>query len=160
MPTNGDRISTDGDGKLKLDSFGRAESNGGGGDLSRVVMAGNRGKQNSSDSVTGNRRNRGELKRQFRGFSRLQSAAFRTLFGDKIGMEMTGIARSSDRYQPWPVKWPKMEIASRSGLWVRHGHFGSERGSHSGWPFFKISDEHKKRPNKSQVNPRFQMLKA
>ena len=39
MPTNGDRISTDGDGKLELDISGHAESNGGGGDLPRVVMA-------------------------------------------------------------------------------------------------------------------------
>ena len=38
MPTNGDRISTDGDRKLTLDTSGRAESNGGGGDLPRVVM--------------------------------------------------------------------------------------------------------------------------
>ena len=38
MPTNGDRISTNGDGKLELDTFGRVESNGGG-DLSFVVMA-------------------------------------------------------------------------------------------------------------------------
>ena len=88
---------------------------------------GNRGKQNPSDNITGNRRNRGEMKRQFRDFSRLQSAAFRTLFGHKIGMEMIGIARSSDRYQPWPGKWPEMEIASGSGLWVRHAHFDSQR---------------------------------
>ena len=39
MLTNGDRISTDGDEKLELDTSGRAESNGGGGDLPRMVMA-------------------------------------------------------------------------------------------------------------------------
>ncbi|KAH9675927.1 NAD(P)-bd dom domain-containing protein [Citrus sinensis] len=122
MLTNGDRISTDGDGKLELDTFGRAESNGGGGDLSCVVMAPDRAPKAVNPSMTDQRQigsprwlNHGELKRRFCGFLRLQSGAFRTLFGDKIGMEMTGIARSSDRYQPWPVKWPEMEIASGSG---------------------------------------------
>ena len=43
-------------------------------------------------------------------------------------MEMTGVARSFDRYQPWPVKWSEMKIASGSSLWVRYGHFGSQRG--------------------------------
>ena len=55
MPTNGDRISTDGDGKLELDTFGRAESNGGGGDLSRVVMVPNRAPKAVNPSMTDQR---------------------------------------------------------------------------------------------------------
>ena len=52
MPTNSDRISTDGDGKLELDTSGRAESNGGGGDLSRVVMAPDRAPKAVNPSMT------------------------------------------------------------------------------------------------------------
>ena len=52
MLTNGDRISTDGDGKLELDNFGRAESNGGGGDRSRVVMAPDRAPKAVNPSMT------------------------------------------------------------------------------------------------------------
>ncbi|KAH9654771.1 glutamate--tRNA ligase [Citrus sinensis] len=76
---------------------------------------GNCGEQNSSGGVTGNWRNNGELKRGFCDFSRLRSAAFRMLYGDKDDMEMTGIARASDRYQPWPVELPETETKSGSG---------------------------------------------
>ena len=106
MPTNGDQLSTDSDGKLELDTSSRAESNGGSGDLPHVVMAPDRtpktlnpltadqrqigslvaviGRKIQRESwgtkpkwcVTRNRRNRGELKQWFRSFSRLQSAAF------------------------------------------------------------------------------------
>ncbi|KAH9675929.1 NAD(P)-bd dom domain-containing protein [Citrus sinensis] len=55
MLTNGDRISTDGDGKLELDTFGRAESNGGGGDLSCVVMAPDRAPKAVNPSMTDQR---------------------------------------------------------------------------------------------------------
>ncbi|KDO69807.1 hypothetical protein CISIN_1g045382mg, partial [Citrus sinensis] len=34
---------------------------------------------------------------------------FRMLYGDKDGMEMTGVARASDRYQPWPMELPETE---------------------------------------------------
>ena len=37
-------------------------------------------------------------------FSRLWLAAFRILYGDKDGMEITGVARSFDQYQPWLVE--------------------------------------------------------
>ncbi|KAK9194767.1 hypothetical protein WN944_005474 [Citrus x changshan-huyou] len=123
MPTNGDRISTNGDRKLELDTSGRAESNGGGGDLSRVVMAPDRASKAMNPSTTNqrqigspekSRRIEAAVPRLFTASIGSFSNAFRMLFGDKIDMEMTGIARSSDRYQPWPVKWPEMEIASRS----------------------------------------------
>ena len=52
MPTNGDRISTDGDEKLELDTSGRAESKGGGGDLPRVVMAPDRAPKAVNPSTT------------------------------------------------------------------------------------------------------------
>ena len=65
---------------------------------------GNCGEQNPSGGVIGNKRNRGELKQGFCDFYQLRSSAFRMLYGDKNGMEMTGIARASDRYQPWPVE--------------------------------------------------------
>ena len=55
MPTNSDRISTDVDGKLELDTFGWAESNGGGGDLSRVVMAPDRAPKVVNPSMTDQR---------------------------------------------------------------------------------------------------------
>ncbi|KAH9784403.1 Chaperonin CPN60 [Citrus sinensis] len=76
---------------------------------------GNCGEQNSSGGVTGNWRNNGELKREFCDFSRLRSAAFRMLYGDKDDMEMTGVARASDRYQPWPVELPETETKFGSG---------------------------------------------
>ncbi|KAH9767785.1 ras-related protein RABE1a [Citrus sinensis] len=76
---------------------------------------GNCGEQNSSGGVTGNWRNNGELKRGFCDFSRLRSAAFRMLYGDKDDMEMTGVARASDRYQPWPVELPETETKFGSG---------------------------------------------
>ncbi|KAH9693851.1 SSD domain-containing protein [Citrus sinensis] len=75
----------------------------------------NCGEQNSSGGVTGNWRNNGELKRGFCDFSRLRLAAFRMLYGDKDDMEMTGITRASDRYQPWPVELPETKTKSGSG---------------------------------------------
>ena len=36
-------------------------------------------------------------------------------FCDKDGVEMTGIARSFDRYEPWPAAWTKMETKFGSG---------------------------------------------
>ncbi|KAH9784406.1 Chaperonin CPN60 [Citrus sinensis] len=85
---------------------------------SRLIVRkdrGNCGEQNSSGGVTGNWRNNGELKREFCDFSRLRSAAFRMLYGDKDDMEMTGVARASDRYQPWPVELPETETKFGSG---------------------------------------------
>ena len=55
MPTNSDRISTDGNGKLEFDTSDRAESNGGGGDLSRVVMAPDRAPKAVNPSMTDQR---------------------------------------------------------------------------------------------------------
>ncbi|KAH9759566.1 SSD domain-containing protein [Citrus sinensis] len=75
----------------------------------------NCGEQNSSGGVTGNWRNNGELKRGFCDFSRLRLAAFRMLYGDKDDMEMTGITRASDQYQPWPVELPETKTKSGSG---------------------------------------------
>ena len=41
-------------------------------------------------------------------------------FYDKYDMEMIGVARYFDRYQPWLMEWPEMETESGLGLrvWV------------------------------------------
>ena len=41
------------------------------------------------------------------------------LYGYKDGMEMTGVARASNRYQPWSVE--KLETKTKSGLGSRVG---------------------------------------
>lgn len=64
------------------------------------------GVQNPSGGITENRRNHGQLRREFCNFSRLRSMAFRTLAVGKDGMEMTSIAWASDRYQSCPKWWP------------------------------------------------------
>ena len=114
LPVNDHWNSFDDDGKVRTESSSHAESNGGGGDLPRAVMApdrapevvnrstakqrprrqwlveNGRGKgkeQNPSAGFTGNLRNHGESSWRFRGTSTLRLVTFRSISGGKDDMD-------------------------------------------------------------------------
>ncbi|GAY60882.1 hypothetical protein CUMW_205560 [Citrus unshiu] len=57
LPVNGHRNSTDGDGKLRIESSSHAKSNGGGGDLPHTVMAPDRAPEVVNPSTADQRQN-------------------------------------------------------------------------------------------------------
>lgn len=80
--------------------------------------------QNPSGNVAQLQGKRIESGRQFRRFSLLKYVAFRTLYDDEDGKEMTGVAWAFDRYQTWRVGWPELRDPSELRLRVRLTRFG------------------------------------